>query len=271
MAVGCVLGTARAESSTQILLPTIVVGAHGAFDSVWGTEVRAINRSEASKELRVVDWIGTPGWKPSSYTVASRSILSIGGLEIYGGSYSPDAAPVGLAVCEIDEDLIVQTAVLGGPTYASLRPFGDPSCARFNGGGAASLAPCSPFAGPIVEGVSSLFPANQMFFVPWLHTISDRRTNLVLFNGDANVSHVTVTITSADDGLAESQDFDVPARGLLQVNDLFSKEPWADIRVANSHLHTGAASATITGDTRLYAVAYVISSYNNSLTISLPR
>lgn len=70
-----ILAAAPLAASTQVLLPTIVVGAFGANDSVWGTEVRAINRSDAPKQLAVVDWIGTPGFKPSSYTVEAHGTL----------------------------------------------------------------------------------------------------------------------------------------------------------------------------------------------------
>ncbi len=271
-ALACLLGTRCLQASTQVFLPTIVVGAHGANDSVWGTEVRVFNRSDTTKQFAVVDWIGTPGWKPSTYTIEGHSTLSIGGYYIYGGAYDPATPPVGLAVCDADDGLIVQTAVLGGPTYASLNPLGNPYCQSYDGGGPGFFIPCSPFAGPIVEGINALFSAGDELFVPWLHTVSNRRTNLVLFNVDNSVSHVTVTVTSGDGRTAESKSYEIPARSLLQLNDIFSKDPWRAIRVANAHLlHTGAASATIVGDTRLYAVAYVISSYNNGLTISLPR
>jgi hypothetical protein len=244
-----------------------VARAHGAYGSVWGAEVRAINRSDTAKHLAVVDWIGTAGWRPSTYTVEAHATLSLAGSDVYGGPYSPDLAPVGLAVCQIDEGLIVQAVVLGGPELITLNPY----CRSYDGGGPGSFGPCTPFAGPIVEGVIDFFPAGQELFVPWLHTIEDRRTNLVLFNPDATPSHVTVSVASGDGGTVESQTYEVPARGLLQLNDIFTKAPWTAIRVANSHFQTGAASATIRGDTRLYAVAYVISFYNQTLTISLPR
>lgn len=159
---------------------------------------------------------------------------------------------------------------MGGPTYASFSPFGLP-CQSYDGVGSGFFGPCTPFAGPIVEGVTDFFPPGQGLFLSWLHTVNDRRTNLVLFNADAMVSHVTVTVSSADSQTVESQSYDVPARGVLQLNDIFSKEPWHEVRIANGRVPSGAASATIVGDTRLYAVAYVISWYNNSLTVSLPR
>ncbi len=92
-----------------------------------------------------------------------------------------------------------------------------------------------------------------------------------MFNADATPSHVTVIVATGDGGTVHSQTYEVPARGLLQLNDIFTKAPWTAIRVANGHFQTAAASATVVADTQLYAVAYVISSYNNSLTISLPR
>lgn len=270
VALGLFLSTRLLGASTQVLLPTIVVGAFGANDSVWGTEVRAINRSDVPKQFAVVDWIGTPGFKPSSYMVEPHETLSLGGSQVFGGTRLDELVPVGLAVCEADDGLLIQSVVLGGPTYASFSPFGLP-CQSYDGVGPGFFGPCSPFAGPIVEGVKDFFPAGQELFLSWLHTVPDRRTNLVLFNADATASHVNVTVSSADNRTVVTQTYEVPPRGLLQLNDIFSKEPWHDIRVANGRLPSGAASATIIGDTRLYAVAYVISWYNNSLTVSLPR
>jgi hypothetical protein len=257
-------------ASSQVLLPTIVVGAFGANDSVWGSEVRAINRSDVPKQLALVDWIGTPGFRPSSYTVEPHATLSLGGSQVFGGTRSEEQVPVGLAVCEADDGLLIQSVVMGGPAGASFNPFGSP-CPAYDGVGPGFYGPCSPFAGPIVEGVKDFFQAGAELFLSWLHTSEDRRTNLVLFNADPTTAHVTVTVFSADSRTTQAAGYEVQARGTLQLNDIFSKVPWKDIRFADGPLQSGAATATITGDTRLYAVAYVISNFNNSLTISLPR
>src|ERR1035437_17181 len=86
-------------------------------------------------------------------------------------------------------------------------------------------------------------------------------------------AHVTVSVTSQDGSTTATESYGLSPRSYNQVNDLFLQEPWSAIYIANSYIQGGgaAASATIRSDTRLLAMAYVISNYNNSLTISLPR
>lgn len=110
--------------------------------------------------------------------------------------------------------------------------------------------------------------------LPWLHTAFDRRTNLVLINPDDAGAVVTVSIVSQDGTSTQSTSYEVAGWSYNQINDLFSLEPWSAIRTANQGMPLGggaAASATIRSDKRLLAMAYVISDYNNSLTISLPH
>jgi len=95
----------------------------------------------------------------------------------------------------------------------------------------------------------------------------------VLINPDDVPAHVTVAATSQDGSATVTASYVLPPRSYNQINDMFRQEPWSAIFVANGSINQGgaAASATITSDTRLLAMAYVISDYNNSLTISLPR
>ena len=256
---GLALAAWPAVATQTIVLP-IVGDAHGVNDAWWNVEVRAINRSDVTKHLAVVDWIGTPNWKPTSYDVPPHSTLSVGGWPFAGGGTE---ALAGTAICSVDEGLIVEAAVLTGHWGgAGVRP-----CWSYEGGYVLCVGPVG--AGPIIEGLA-FTPANQETFLPWLHTVFTHRTNLSLTNPDVMPAHVTVAITSEDGTVSQSADYDVPAHGIIQINDLFSMEPWTAIRTANTFANAGA-TAIIKSDTRLLALAYVISNENNSLTISVPH
>lgn len=258
-------------TASPVLVP-IVAYVHGQNDASWITEVRITNRSDVPKQFRVVDWIGTPGWKGATYAVAPHSTTSLGGADVFGSFAAPGA--VGLAICDADADLLVQSAILsgiwigaGGVSY---------SCPSYDGGGRGTPVACPGLsgAGPIIDGLVFSNPG-QDTYIPWLHTEETRRTNLVLINPDDVPAHVTVSVISQDGSATATDSYVLPPRSYNQVNDLFSQEPWSAIRMANGGIpfpeRAAAASATISSDTRLLAMAYVISNYNNSLTISLPR
>lgn len=255
-----VFGTPSALVAETVLLP-IVAGVEGANGALWQSEVRITNRSDVPKQFSVVDWIGTSLWKASAYTVPPHSTTSVGGADISGRLYG---SAYGLAICDADADLLVQAAILVG----AAGPGVGEGCPSFDGGGFVCQGQSG--AGPIVDGLSFASPAQEVF-VPWLHTASDRRTNLVLINPDDIPAHVTVAVTSQDGTAAVTADYVLPSRSYNQINDLFSQDQWSAIRSANAALRGAGASATMVSDTRLLAMAYVISNNNNSLTISLPR
>ena len=266
LAGSMLVAVARPLTANPVLIP-VVAYVHGENEASWITEVRITNRTDSSKEFRIVDWIGTPGWKASTYAVAPYSTTSLGGSEVFG-SFVPGT--VGLAICEADTDLLVQSAVLsgiwtggGGVSY---------SCPSYDGGGLPTSCPGLSGAGPIIDGLVFSSPGQDVY-IPWLHTEETRRTNLVLINPDDAPAHVTVSVTSQNGLTTAAENYVFPPRSYNQVNDLFSQESWSPIRVANGHIQGGgaAASATIRSDTRLLAMAYVISNNNNSLTISLPH
>ena len=254
-----------------VLIP-IVAGVRGRpdvsqNDASWLTEVRITNRTDSPKQFSIRDWIGTPGWKAATYVVAPHSTTSLGGSNVFGSFVSTGA--VGLAICTADAELLVQSAVLSGTWI--LGGVQD-TCPSYDGGGGS--VPCWGWsgAGPIVDGLVFSSPGQETY-VPWLHTEQARRTNLVLINPDDVPAHVTVSVTSQDGSTTATESYGLSPRSYNQVNDLFLQEPWSAIYIANSYIQGGgaAASATIRSDTRLLAMAYVISNYNNSLTISLPR
>jgi hypothetical protein len=273
LCIGAILGIlmvvgARPLAAGTVLLP-IVYGAHGANDASWITEVRITNRTDVPKQFSIVDWIGTPGWKASSYTIAPRSTTSLGGAGIFG-TFVPltGAGAVGLAVCEAENGLLVQSAVLSGLWRSGGVSY---SCQPYDGGGFSGVGCPGPAgAGPIIEGLAFSDPGKEIY-LPWLHTVSDRRTNLVLINPDSVVAHVEVSVQSQDGLTTKTEAFDLEPRSYNQLSDVFAAEPWSTIRSANIDIGGGAASATIVSDTRLLAMATVISNYNNSLSIALPR
>ena len=246
-----------------VLVP-IVSRAQGENDAAWNTEVRVTNRTDLARQFSIVDWIGTPGWSAATYTVAPHSTISLGGQDISGSLSAP---AFGLAICDADSQLLVQSAVLAGIWAPSIQE----PCPSYDGGG--GLCSGESGAGPIVDGLVFANPGQEIF-VPWLHTVSDRRTNLVMINPDGVSANVTVAVTSQDGSSTVTASLVLPPRSYNQITDLFSESPWSAIALANSNIRFGgggAAFATVTGDTRLLAMAYVISNNNNSLTIALPR
>ena len=263
-----VLGLLLLISSHSLVAGTVLVpivsAVQGQNDASWETEVRITNRTDVPRQFSVVDWIGTPGWKAATYTVAPHATTSLGGANVSGAYVLP---AVGLAICDADPELIVQSAILSGIWRGGSLP--EP-CPSYDGG----EAHCSGLsgAGPLIDGLVFSAPG-QASYVPWLHTARDRRTNLVLINPDDAPAHVTVLVSLQDGSTLGPASYVLSPRSYNQVNDLFSREPWSAFYDANgAPLHGGAAAAaTISSDTRLLAMAYVISNNNNSLTISLPR
>lgn len=254
-------------SATPALVP-VALRVRGQNEALWAVEVRVTNRTDAARTFRVADWIGTPGWKPATFTVPPRATMSLGGADIFNGPYSPSAV-VGLATLDADPELLVQSAVLTG----IWRPGGvSDFCPSFDGGTFPAGCQGIVGAGPLIDGLA-FSPAGKALFVPWLHTDEGRRTNLVIVNPDEAPAHVTVSIVSQDGLTTHTEEYAFEPRSYNQLNDLFAQLPYSEIRAANERIPFGAAAAnaTITSDTRIVAMAYVIGNEDNSLTISLPR
>jgi hypothetical protein len=253
--------------SAETVLVPIVARVYGQRDASWTTEVRITNRTELPKIFKTLDWVGTSGFKPASYTIPSHSTTSIGGSNMFGAQV-PEAGAVGLAICDAETGILVQSAVLSGIATGGVSE----QCPSYDGGG--GKCPGLSGAGPILDGLT-FSSAGHETYIPWLHTEEFRRTNLVLINPDDTVAHVTVSIKSQDGFTTIETDYVFDPRSYNQINDVFAQEPWSAVRVANERIPVygggAAASATISSDTRLLAVAYVISNNNNSLTVSLAR
>jgi hypothetical protein len=255
-------------AANTVLVP-VVARVHGQNDALWSTEVRVTNRTDAPKQFSVVDWIGTPGWKATTYVVAPHSMTSLGGADVFG-AFVGAPGPAGLAICEAEAGLLFQSAVLAGIwAPGGVLDF----CPSYDGGGGPDCGGLAG-AGPIIDGLVFANPG-QDINIPWLHTAPNRRTNLVLINPDVAAAHVEVSVQSQDGLTTMTDTFVLAPRSYNQINDVFAQEPWSAVRVANQRIPVygggAAASATISSDTRLLAMAYVISNDNNSLTVSLAR
>lgn len=263
---GILLAATRLSAAT-VLVP-VAARVHGQNDAYWAVELRVMNRTDAVRTFSIQDWIGTDGWKPATYTVPAHTTMSLGGADIFNAPL-PLSGAAGLAIIDADPEVLAQSAVLAG----IWRPGGVTfSCPSFDGGG--SLSDCGGLAGagPLIDSLAFVPPAHALF-IPWLHTDEARRTNLVIINPDDAPAHVSVAIVSQDGLTMHTEQYVFSPRSYNQLSDVFARPPWSEIRTANLRIPFGgaAAAATITSDTRLVGMAYVISNDNNSLTISLPR
>ncbi|MHB8799125.1 MAG: hypothetical protein ACYDBY_11760 [Thermoanaerobaculia bacterium] len=116
-----------------IVLPNVTGFVLGAQNALWSTEIRITNLSESVRALRVVDWIGVDGALRTLEVNPGETRIVSGWELIYGGHrgsvVSLDEDIYGAAVCEKDDGLLVQSAIL---TYTFTPP----------GGGIGSDAPC---------------------------------------------------------------------------------------------------------------------------------
>jgi hypothetical protein len=274
----------------EVLLPALAAHVEGANSAVWASEVRVTNLSSAPRTFRIVDWIGTPGWIPSEYSIPPGATTSISGWAIYAGSRANESSlrlpnPFGAAVADVEEGLVVQTAVLTGNPRGVFGTLGDTArCSEWTGGWDYEVGGifnpdgtvtgedgCNEGAGPVIDNGSNFFPAGTSILLPWLHTDPKRRVNLSLINPDAVAADVTVSLFPADGSSPVVSRLTVPARTVSQINDIFSPALFGAVRARNDALKAAAARATIVSTTRLYPLAYVISNQNNTVTISLPR
>lgn len=205
-----------------------------------------------------------------------RSVAALVGHR--GRPVRPDEAVFGAAVCETESGLLVQSSI---QTYSFQPPGGgngtggDVACWSWLGGYDIddSFPNCNPGTGPITTHDQDFFPAGREFTIPWLFSSpSFRRQNLVLLNPDAVPSTVEITITSADGKVTRTNTVTVGPRAFFQINELFRRPEWQDFMTAigSQQFQRPAARAKIRATTRLYALGYVISWENNTVSVSLP-
>lgn len=278
------VSTRAAGATVVVPVAAFALGANGAM---WATEMRVTNLSGQPKTFRVVDWVGRTANLPfqaQEFQVLPGATQSYGGWALISPWVGivvdyPSGVYFGAVVIDVDAELRVQTAVLSGvafiPGIGHIEGYH--RCLPFEGGLEAyaylSAPPgiCDDGAGPLIDGTGDFFVPGATIFLPWLHTDSMRRTNVTFYNPDLVPATVTVSITAADGTAPVTTTVSVPAHDVLQINDIFSSPPFDAVRAHNLPQKTAAARATIQSTTRLFAVGWVISNQNNTVTISLPR
>ncbi len=279
----------RAE---RIVVPVSVI-ASGANGSLWTTEIRVTNATASDLSFHTVDFVSLPPaesnsfyWRfqPATYTVPAGTIRAFGAYELIlpaltdggchdlGCTVSAFSPYYGAYEIDLDNGLTLEAAMLTG---SAPPPTGFPvlyQCRSWEGGYVpqqGSLA-CDEGAGPLVRASRTYSPPSAPVNLTWLHTHATRRTNVTFYNPDPVSATVTLTVTSADGLSTVSSPVTVPAHSPVQINDIFSSPPFDAIRAHNGTT-TAAARATIVSTTRLYAIGWVISNQNNTVTISEPR
>lgn len=267
-------------SAETIVLPNVTGFVYGAQDALWSTEIRITNTAETMKRLRVVEWIGIEGALQTLEVQPGETRIVSGWELIYGGPrgsvVSLDEDVYGAAVCEKDEGLFVQSAILSQTSTPPFAGIGsDAPCFPWAGGYEVgqTLIPCNFGSGPVLTHDHDFFPANRDIFLPWLFSdVGTKRQNLVFLNPDTVPSSVEISITSSDGKVTRTNTVTVPPRSFLQINQLFRQPEWQEfLQAAGQHQRERpAARATIRATTRLYPLGYVISWINNTVTVSLP-
>lgn len=271
-ASACLLASSPFEVAPQVelVLPGVVGRALGAAEVDWASEIRVTNPTAVPKNFTVVDWIGTPGWRPKSWAIGPGEVVSISGFELINHYFElPYSLPsYGAAVASAEPGLSVQIQILAGVARGGPL-IGTAPCPSWAGGYPTSdLLDCNSGAGPVLDA-GHFFPSDSDIALPWLSTDTARRVNLCLINPDPDVSTVAVSVFAADGAQPYSGTLSVPAHGLIQVNDVFSAD-WLAVREHNADARWSAARAVLHGTTRLYALAYVISNLNNTVGVSVP-
>ncbi len=279
---------ARAD---QIVLP-VAVYAYGANYSLWGSEVRVTNPTAGALSFRVVDFVGILSlglpFNPATFTVAGGATGSWGAYELLSppraicadfgaGGIFLEVPYFGALVVEADAGLSAQSAILTGVRNPNA---GGPSdtcsyskCPSWQGGYEHLLANadwCNQGAGPIMDGTGRFYSPGAGIFLSWLHTHPSRRTNVTFYNPDPSAATVTITVKPADGSAGATATVPVPAHSAYQLNDIFSSPPFDAVRTENGDANV-AATATIASTTRLYAIGWVISNENNTVSISVPK
>lgn len=282
----------RAE---RIVLP-VSIFASGANNSLWATEVRATNGTGADLAVHVVDFVGVSAnlsFAPGDYVVPAGQTRSFGAYDLLSPLFQSKecgsecgvflgASYFGAFVIDVDLGVFVQAAILTGTSVVPRTLGGSYVCNAWEGGyiNLNAFEACVQGAGPLLENMGDFRPAGTSLVLHWLHTQPTRRTNVTLYNPDPTAASVMVTITAADGSFSANRPVVVPAHAVAQLNDVFGVPPFDAVRSHNGIVTNplndngtakAAASASIVSSTRLYAVGWVISNQNNTVTISLPR
>jgi len=271
-------------AAREILIPNVAAFVRGANSSFWATEIRLINTTPVASSFRVVEWIGSPRYLPFETVVAPGATKVIGGWELYSGwpvnpgyFYPSGEAEFGAAVCEVDDGLLVVSRTLTSTVPdASGSLFPPWTCSGSSGGFVFSPDPsafkaCNWGVGPMLYADRTFFEPGQPQNLLMLNPRRNHyRTNLVIVNGDAAEATVTIDAVGGA-GEKASKVLRVPARTYFQINDIYSLPELAELEAASEAISSFGQRATVTCSTRCFAIAYVISNENNTVSIVEPR
>jgi hypothetical protein len=274
-------------TAKRVVIPNVSAFVLGKNESLYGTEVRFYNPTSTTKRFVVVDWIGTEGWKPFEYTVVPGGILPIGGWILFNGdALVTGEMKYGAAVCEIDDGLVVFSRMLQATVPNPLT--GIPGRCSEGTGGANLPYPVPPPNAGCVTGIGPTVEFGRDFFAPGEAmellalddpTIENNRTNLVIINPDSVASTALVQVHDSY-GRPYEKTFAVPARTYFQVNDLYSLPEFRPLAVGGGPspgfpgeypTYGSPSRATVRCTTRCYAMGYVVSNFNNTVSASAPR
>ncbi len=273
------LAISPCSEARQLIVPNVGVWSVGVGGVLWGTELRMTNLTAEAQTVAVTDWIGSPGWLPGSFVIPANGAISVGGWQVWNseallGPVETRHAIFGAAVLDIPDGVMLQSRVLAGvyrPSYGG--PGGMPQCPGWLGGyhyGAAG-EDCNHGSGPVADPIDRFFNPDEQAALYWLDSEPDWRVNLNLINAEAVDATVEVTITGADGSVTRTAQYTVPARSVVQINNLFSHDPWTDIRTDNHAKNATAARGTVTATQRFFAAAYLISNDNQTMGICFPK
>ena len=272
---------APAQTTHRVVIPNVAAFVLGRNGSLYGTEIRFYNPTSSSKRFVFVDWIGTEGWKPLEDTVLPGGTLPIGGWTVFNNdAVVTGESKYGAAVCEIDDGLIVLSRELQASVPSQYQP--PPLSTRCPEwlGGANNPPPgtgCVTGIGPTIEFSRDFFRPDEPMELLGLDdptvgpVLPANRTNLVIINPDTETSTALVQVHDSVGQLYEKT-FDVPARTYFQITDLYSLPEFRPGKIPGVGYFYGSPSrATVTCSTRCYTMGYVISNFNNTVSMSAPR
>jgi hypothetical protein len=271
-----------AVHAERVVLPVAIFAA-GANQSLWATEIRATNHTSGDLMLHVADFVGVSAnlsFASGDYVVPAGQTRSFGAYDLLSpdllqcGNLScavgPGATYFGAFVIDLDPGVSMEAAILTGTGVVFSGLEGTAACNAWEGGYFSRPEACVQGVGPLLENTGDFRPPSTPIVLSWLHTQPSRRTNVTFYNPDPEPASITLTVTSADVLSSAHTSITVPAHSVSQINDIFSSPPFDAVRSHNGTA-TAAASASIVSTTRLYAIGWVISNQNNTVTISTPR
>jgi hypothetical protein len=265
---------ASPAAAKRVVIPNVAAFVVGANGSLYGTEVRFINPTASSKQFACTDWIGSEGWQPLEYTVPAGAILPVGGWVLYNLNAKADGQPrFGAAVCEVEDGMIVLSRMLQATIPSAYDP-GPGSGWCSNGTGGIHDPPlgtgCVTGVGPTIEFSRDFFSPGEVMELLALDdpTTENNRTNLVIINADPGPSTALVQVHDSV-GKLYQKSFDIPGRTYYQISNLYGL---LEFRPRVVDFTFGSPSrATVQCSTRCYAMGYVISNFNNTVSVSAPR